>query len=80
MSTASDVGAMKQNCILGSTNVVFENLKEVMLISNSMPYQFTNIDFFGSSFKDTDFLWSIDAFEIDVHYVGRTHEFKILIS
>jgi hypothetical protein len=79
MSTTSDVGAMKQNCILGSTNVVFQILKEVMLISNSMPYQFTNIDFFYSSFNDTDLLWSIDGFEIDIHYVGRTHEFKILI-
>jgi hypothetical protein len=46
MSTTNYVGAVKKNCILGSTNVVFEILKEVMLTSNSMPCQFINIEFF----------------------------------
>jgi hypothetical protein len=31
-------------------------LKVVMLTSNSMPYQLTNIDFFGSSFNDNGFV------------------------
>ncbi len=79
MSITNYVRAMNFFCILGSTNVVFENLKVVMLTSNSIPYQFTKIDFFGSSFNHNDLLWSIDGFEINVHYVGRTHEFKILI-
>jgi hypothetical protein len=45
-----------------------------------MPYQFTNIDFFGSSFRDSNLLWSIDGFEIDVHYVGRKKSNALFIE